>query len=253
MSDTAFNRLIELFDSTHRNLQHHAARSVDATLVVRNWLFGFYIVEFENGASDRATMYGKQLISSLAGRLKEKGIKGASATNLKLCRSFYSAYCDNGQTLPDQSVSTPEFSVGIRQTLSDLFSGDGEQLIKDASLQMRKLASRFQLGWSHYVCLLTLSDQNERKFYEIEASSNSWSVREMERQIRSGLYNFYRNVKLDDEAPTIGIVLCKRKNDALVELTLPSNSNIYASAYKLYLPTKEELTQKLNDWSEEIL
>ena len=61
--------------------------------------------------------------------------------------------------------------------------------------------------------------------------------------------HFDRHVKTDDEAPTIGIVLCHRKNDALVELTLPKDANIYASQYQLYLPSKELLEQKLKDWS----
>jgi predicted nuclease of restriction endonuclease-like (RecB) superfamily len=63
--------------------------------------------------------------------------------------------------------------------------------------------------------------------------------------------NYYnREVKLDDENPTIGIILCKTKNDALVKLTLPENANIYASQYQLYLPSKEELKKKLIEWSE---
>jgi len=63
--------------------------------------------------------------------------------------------------------------------------------------------------------------------------------------------NYYdRHVKRDDENPTIGIILCRTKNDALVQLTLPENSNIYASEYQLYLPSKEELRQKLIEWSE---
>ena len=61
---------------------------------------------------------------------------------------------------------------------------------------------------------------------------------------------FNREVKLDDENPTIGIILCKTKNDALVRLTLPENANIYASQYQLYLPSKEELKRKLIEWSE---
>jgi predicted nuclease of restriction endonuclease-like (RecB) superfamily len=62
--------------------------------------------------------------------------------------------------------------------------------------------------------------------------------------------NYYnRVVKLEDENPTIGIILCKTKNDALVKLTLPENTNIYASQYQLYLPSKEELKQKLIEWS----
>jgi predicted nuclease of restriction endonuclease-like (RecB) superfamily len=66
--------------------------------------------------------------------------------------------------------------------------------------------------------------------------------------------NYYnREVKLDDENPTIGIILCKTKNDALVRLTLPENANIYASQYQLYLPSKEELKRKLIEWSETAL
>jgi len=63
--------------------------------------------------------------------------------------------------------------------------------------------------------------------------------------------NYYnREVKLKDENPTIGMILCKTKNDALVRLTLPDDANIYASQYQLYLPSKEELKRKLIEWSE---
>ena len=63
--------------------------------------------------------------------------------------------------------------------------------------------------------------------------------------------NYYnREVKLEHENPAIGIILCKTKNDALVNLTLPENANIYASQYQLYLPSKEELKKKLIEWSE---
>ena len=64
--------------------------------------------------------------------------------------------------------------------------------------------------------------------------------------------NYYdRYEKLEDENPTIGILLCKEKNDALVEITLPEDANIYASEYKLYLPDKKLLRQKLKEWIEE--
>lgn len=64
--------------------------------------------------------------------------------------------------------------------------------------------------------------------------------------------NYYdRNVKLDYEKPTIGILLCKKKNDAIVELTLPHDANIYASEYSLYLPDKHLLQQKLAEWLHE--
>jgi hypothetical protein len=64
--------------------------------------------------------------------------------------------------------------------------------------------------------------------------------------------NYYDRYEiLEDENPTIGILLCKEKNDALVEITLPKDANIYASEYKLYLPDKKLLQQKLKEWIEE--
>lgn len=61
--------------------------------------------------------------------------------------------------------------------------------------------------------------------------------------------NYYdRNVKLPFEKPTVGILLCKKRNQAIVELTLPENANIYASEYSLYLPDKQLLQQKLAQW-----
>ena len=233
---------------------------------------------------------------------------------------------------------------------------------------LTQLLRHFPLGWSHYISLLSIDKPDERRFYEIEATSNNWSVRELERQIASSLYErlalsrdkeeirrlsregqviekaadiiknplvlefldfeekpsysedelesaiidklesfllelgkgflfearqkrftfdndhfhvdlvfynrllrcyvlidlkrdklthqdlgqmqmyvnyFDRFVKTTDELPTVGIVLCHRKSDALVELTLPKDTNIFASKYQLYLPSKEELKAQL--------
>ena len=61
--------------------------------------------------------------------------------------------------------------------------------------------------------------------------------------------NYYdRYVKQDFERPTIGILLCKQKDDALVELTLPEDTNIYAQQYALCLPDKTLLQEKMKEW-----
>ena len=62
---------------------------------------------------------------------------------------------------------------------------------------------------------------------------------------------FDRYKRLEFEKPTIGILLCPKKNDALVELTLPKDANIYAQQYALCLPDKELLQKKLSEWVEE--
>ena len=68
-------------------------------------------------------------------------------------------------------------------------------------------------------------------------------------QMYVNYYNRYE--KTEEENPTIGVLLCNEKNDAMVELTLPEDSNIYASQYKLYLPDKKLLQDKLKEWLQE--
>jgi hypothetical protein len=63
---------------------------------------------------------------------------------------------------------------------------------------------------------------------------------------------FDRHVKTKEENPTIGIILCKKKNESLVEITLPKDANIHAREYKLYLPSKVELRKKLQEWAAEV-
>jgi hypothetical protein len=58
-------------------------------------------------------------------------------------------------------------------------------------------------------------------------------------------------VKTLDEHSTVSMIRCKQKRKALVELTLPKDANIHASQYQLYLPSKEDLKQRLMEWAEE--
>jgi hypothetical protein len=69
-------------------------------------------------------------------------------------------------------------------------------------------------------------------------------------QMRMYVNYFDRSVKTRGEKSTVGIVLCKQKNKALVEITLPKDANIHAREYQLYLPSKTELKQKLVEWIE---
>lgn len=174
---------------------------------------------------------------------------------------------------------------------------------------------KFVLSWSHYLILMRIKDANARSFYEIECTKQNWSIRWLQRQVNSSLYerlalskdktevmrlategqviekpadiiknpitleflglkpeaaysesklegkiiskmqmyvNYYdRHVKQEWEKPTIGILLCKEKKDALIKLTLPENANIYATEYALYLPDKKELQEKLQQWIQE--
>lgn len=83
-----FNVLIENIQSTHKTTQQSAVKAVNVYLTIRNWLAGFYIVEFEQNGEDRAN-YGNKLLANLAKSIK---IKGLSASELSKCRKFYNLY-----------------------------------------------------------------------------------------------------------------------------------------------------------------
>ena len=96
---TTLSALIQNIDSTCETTQSEAIRSVSKGLTIRNWLIGYYIVEFEQNGKDRAT-YGDKLIENIAKNLSHK--KGMSKTNLKLFKIFYITYPQIGQTVSDQ-------------------------------------------------------------------------------------------------------------------------------------------------------
>ncbi len=118
-----YQQLLALFKETHQELQQRAARSVDTSLVIRNWLFGWYIVEFEQGGAERVELYGKSLINRLSNELKSFGLKGISPTSLKQCRTFYLAYQKIRQALPAQSfdarIALPEIQQALPVTSFD--------------------------------------------------------------------------------------------------------------------------------------
>mgnify|MGYP000870592030 CR=1 FL=1 len=109
---------------------------------------------------------------------------------------------------------------------------------------------RFSFGTDHFYVDLVFFNRLLRCYVLIDLKIGKLTHQDLG-QMQMYVNYFDRHVKLPEENPTVGILLCKLKNDALVELTLPEDANIYASQYQLYLPSKEELQQKLRDWSEE--
>jgi hypothetical protein len=92
-----FELLIESIQQTHVVLQQSAVRAINIHLTVRNWLIGYYIVEYEQNGEDRAA-YGEKLLQNLSDKLNSESL---SYRNLKLFRQFYQTYPQIGQTLSD--------------------------------------------------------------------------------------------------------------------------------------------------------
>lgn len=309
---------------------------VNTAMVYTYYEIGRMIVEDEQGGEYRAE-YGKSILKKLSAHLSDKFGKGFSVDNLQNMRNFYLCY-SKYETV--SRISSEEHGI-----------------------------PQFTLSWSHYLKLIRISDPAERSFYEIEATQNHWSLRELERQFDSSLYerlalsrnkeeilqlskkgqiiekpqdllkdpyileftglpelpnysenaleqkiiddlqafllelgkgfafvgrqvritfdeehyfidlvfynrllqafvlidlkrgklkhqdigqmqmyvNYYdRKMKLESENPTIGLLLCADKTDAMVEYSLPLNNNqIFASKYKTVLPSKEQLKKIL--------
>jgi len=320
-SGNFFDRIADLLKEARKSV----VKAINSTMVITYFEIGKMIVEEEQGGNKRAE-YGKQILKELSDRLTDEFGKGFSVTNLQQMKAFYIAY---------QKQQTPSVE--------------------------------FNLSWSHYIKLMRIDNIEERKFYELESIANNWSLRELQRQFDTALYerlvlsrdrigvkalseeghkiesakdtlkdpyilefvglpeeyaysesdleqrlidklehfllelgkgyafigrqvrftfddkhfrvdlvfynrilqsfvlidlkigeithqdigqmqmyvNYYdRFVKLENENKTIGIILCKQKNDTLVEITLPENNEqIFASKYQTVLPSKKELKE----------
>ncbi|CAN5812408.1 PDDEXK nuclease domain-containing protein [soil metagenome] len=344
--------------------RQRVAATVNTTMVMTYFEIGRLILEHEQQGQERAA-YGKETLKSLSRQLTAQFGKGFSVENLDRMRFFYKIYGSGiSSTLLTKSGSekdetnAPQISATPLRKSAEPISTLGQQ-------------PEFKLSWSHYLKLMRIENPDERRFYEIECLANNWSLRELQRQFDSSLYerlalsrdkaqvkqlaekgqtlqapqdmvkdpyvleflglreeavyseskleshiidelqhfllelgkgfafvgrqvrftfeekhfrvdlvfynrflrcfvlldlkigevshqdlgqmqmyvNYYdRFVKTEEENPTIGIILCKEKNKALVEITLPKENNqIFASKYQTFLPSKEELKAVLNE------
>jgi predicted nuclease of restriction endonuclease-like (RecB) superfamily len=106
---------------------------------------------------------------------------------------------------------------------------------------------RFTFDEEHFFVDLVLYNRLLRCYVLIDLKIGKLSHQDLG-QMQMYVNYFDRFVKTEDENSTIGIVLCKKQNKALVEITLPKDANIHAREYQLYLPSKEELQRKLAEW-----
>ena len=337
--DKIENMLFENISRIINAAKSQIIKTVNTTMVSTYFEIGRIIVEHEQGGKDRAE-YGKETLKELSVKLSKEFGNGFSLSNLKNMKQFFITYRE--KTKSQSLISQSSNSLDL-----------------------------FDLSWTHYLMLIRIDDELKRSFYEIETKKESWSVRELKRQMDSALFerlalskdkdkvfelaqkgqlltkaedvvkdpyileflgleekseysetefeqaiidnlqkfllelgkgftfvarqkrisfderhfyidlvfynrllksfviidlkkgdlkhqdigqmqmyvNYYdREVKTEDENRTIGIILCMDKSDILVKFTLPEeNDQIFASKYKLYLPTKEELVQYIEN------
>lgn len=174
----SFDHLVAAIAHAHGALAEQAAKAVNISLTLRNWLIGHQIREYEQSGADRSA-YGERLLDTLAERLRQSALPRVEARELRRFRQFYLAYPHIRETL---SAKLP--GIQIRETVSPEFR-------KAPAIPAQLLLER--LSFSHFVELLQLDDPLQRDFYEAETLRGNWSVRELKRQIgtqyfqRSGL------------------------------------------------------------------
>ena len=175
-----FKILINQISKTDTFFKGFVSKSIDKFLSLRNWLIGYYIVEYEQMGADRAN-YGENLVDELS---KKLSIKGLSTTNLKLFRQFYLAYPEISQTVSDLFENNTYL---ICQTLSDelikIPDNIPEVKLNDTTIAPELLLNN--LSFSHFVELVKIKDSLKRNYYEIECIKGTWSVRELKKQINS--------------------------------------------------------------------
>ncbi len=145
---------------------------------------------------------------------------------------------------PDTAYSESKLENAIINRLQQFLLESGKGFLFEARQK------RFTFEEQHFYVDLVFYNRLLQCYVLIDLKTDNLSHQDLG-QMQMYVNYYDRYIKQDYEKPTIGILLCERKNDALVELTLPKDANIYASAYQLYLPDKALLQAKVKEWIEE--
>ncbi len=177
--------LSKVLEGIHTQLLQHASRAINLSLTLRNWLFGYFIQEYEQNGSDRAK-YGERVIHNLAEVLEKAHVPAASVRHLRLCRQFYQSYPQIQQTVFAKLEKIYKNNhlksvMPIRQTAFAELNDN-----QTPSLPPEKLVNT--LSYSHFLELMKIEKSLKRSFYELECVSGHWAVRELKRQIASLYY-----------------------------------------------------------------
>ena len=192
-----FDSLVGRINLIQDALQAQAAHAVNLSLTARNWLVGYYIVEFEQHGADRAK-YGEKLINRLAERINRKGFEPRS---LRVYRRMYLVYPQLGTIIGSYLKKNSSFlldsgNIGIWQSVIAKFQMSDNQSDEIWRLALAKLedwvtpADRlfYRLNYTCIAYLTSIEDPLKRAFYEQETIHNCWTSRELDRQVSSQFY-----------------------------------------------------------------
>ena len=191
-----FNLLVANISAVQEALQVQAAHAINLALTARNWLIGYYIVEYEQNGNDRA-QYGEQLINRLSKRIDKKGLE---PRRLREFRQFYQTYPQLVSVLKEYLLQNGDLntlsSIVAKWQLPTAILDDDSSVTEiwrspTAKLEAwetspEKLFNR--LSATHLLFLSTIADPLKRAFYEQEAIRSCWTMKELDRQVSSLYY-----------------------------------------------------------------
>lgn len=175
----SFNDLTSIIQTTHDAAQSSAVKAINRMQTMRNWLIGYYIVEYEQHGKDRAE-YGTQLLKKLEERVNRKGM---TTTLFKWARKFYRLYPQMTDNLPVRICATMMHQL---QSIENKEDAIGASMMHQFMTPGKTIISH--LSFTHLREIMTLDDPLARYFYEQECIKCTWSVRELRRQISTNLY-----------------------------------------------------------------
>lgn len=191
-----FDSLVHTIHSVQDALQEQAAHAVNLALTARNWLIGYYIVEFEQRGEDRAE-YGEQLLKKLETSIKKKGM---TERRFREFRRLYIVYPQLGSEVAKYLVSLP---IGFRNLLNNSVKEIRQTSAKSQIPAIRRTSAELvvaedwmlpaemlfnRISCSNLSLISQIDDPVKRSFYEIENIKGCWSNRELDRQISSSYF-----------------------------------------------------------------
>lgn len=184
----SFNDLASIVQTTHDAAQSSAVKAINRMQTMRNWLIGYYIVEFEQHGKDRAE-YGTQLLKKLEERVDRKGL---TRNTFQSSRNFYRMYPQMIENFKNRICTT----VSCKST-EDIISLPSEDTSMRTDIICTTASCKFvtsgetlvsKLSFSHINEIMKVDDPLACYFYEQECIKCTWSVRELRRQISTNLY-----------------------------------------------------------------
>lgn len=185
-----FKKLAFRIQQTNEFLQQNAVKAINIHITLRNWLTGFYIVEFEQNGSDRAE-YGSKLLENLSKNIR---IKGLSAPELSRCRQFYYAYPEilGLITQKFKTMLPVDFLEDVMlENSSNQILGLPTQEFQNTNNEVDTefISSVFQsVSYTHFTELIKIEDPSKRRFYELIILKTQPTVKELKRQIDTLTY-----------------------------------------------------------------